>query len=128
MKLVTQLATFVVAAALTTVSFAGGNSDHKPKHGGVVAIGKAFDSELVLKADSVALYLDDHGKLKSAKGASAKVTLLEAGKKTEAMLAPSADGSKLEAKGNFPTAKGTKIIAAITIDGKPSATHRFEIK
>jgi hypothetical protein len=35
---------------------------------------------------------------------------------------------KMEAKGSFKVAKGTKGIAVVTLAGKPSATARFEVK
>ncbi|MBA3772414.1 MAG: hypothetical protein H0X13_08010 [Ramlibacter sp.] len=37
-------------------------------------------------------------------------------------------GDKLEAKGTFKVAKGTKGIASVTLAGKSGATARFEIK
>ena len=39
-----------------------------------------------------------------------------------------AAGDKLEAKGAFKIAKGTKGIALVTFVGKPPTTARFELK
>ena len=55
-----------------------------------------------------------------------KVTLLNGSEKTEVDLAPA--GDKLEAKGAFKVAKGTKGIATVTLAGKSAATARFEVK
>ena len=59
-------------------------------------------------------------------GAKGKVTLLNGSEKTEVDLAPS--GDKMEAKGSFKIAKGTKGIASVTLAGKGVATARFEVK
>ncbi|MDP3309911.1 MAG: hypothetical protein Q8S56_03000, partial [Polaromonas sp.] len=68
----------------------------------------------------------DHGKAVKLDGAKAKVTLLNGSEKSEVELTPA--GDKLEAKGAFKVAKGTKGIAVVTLAGKPPATARFEVK
>ena len=103
------------------------HGDDKPKHGGVVAEVKDVNYELVTKADTVAIYVEDHGKKADTKGATAKLTLLSDGQKSEVMLVPAGDG-KLEAKGSFSSKAGTKAIAVVTLAGKPPASVRFEIK
>jgi hypothetical protein len=125
-----KLISLIVASAVftSTAALAAGSHDHSPKHGGIVAEGKAFDVEFVGKADTLALYLSDHGKPMQIKGATAKVTMLNGIDKTEAELKPSADGDKLEVKGTFKIEKGTKIISVITLSGKSPATSRFQVK
>lgn len=114
-----------LAVSAATAVFAHG--DEKPKYGGVVAEVKDVNYELVAKADTVALYIEDHGKKVDTKGATAKLTLLTDGQKTEVMLMQAGDG-KLEAKGSFSSKVGTKVIALVTLAGKPPASVRFEIK
>lgn len=103
---------------------AGGN--HNPKFGGVVVETKAGDMEIVARPDSIQIYITDHGKALTLDGAKAKVTLLNGAEKSEAELA--AAGNRLEAKGAFKVAKGTKGVALVTLNGKPPVTARFEIK
>ena len=114
-----------MAAFSTTPSLAAGD-DHTPKFGGVVVETKAGDIEIVAKPDRIQIYVTDHGKPMKIDGAKAKVTLLNGAEKTDAELAVA--GDKLEAKGAFNVAKGTKGIAVVTLAGKPPATARFEIK
>ncbi len=120
----------VLAASLIAFSaasaMAGGADDHKPKFGGVVVETKAGDMEIVAKPDSIQIYITDHGKAMKLDGAKAKVTLLNGTEKSEADLV--LVGDKLEAKGAFKVAKGTKGIAVVTLAGKPPATARFDIK
>jgi hypothetical protein len=117
-------------AALFTIgtgfSAVHAKDDHSAKHGGIFVGTKALDIEIVAKPDTIQIYVDDHGKAVKLDGAKAKVTLLNGAEKTEVELAPA--GDKLEAKGNFKVAKGTKGIASVTLAGKPATTTRFEIK
>jgi hypothetical protein len=119
-----------------TLAFAGAAQaadDHQHAHehtslnGGIVVEANHIDFELVAKADSIALYVRDHDKPASTQGASGKVTLLNGADKTEATLAPAGD-NKLEAKGAFKVAPGTKVVAAVTLAGKPAVNVRFAIK
>lgn len=106
--------------------FAAAGGDHKPRHGGVVVETKAGDMEIVAKPDTVHIYFTDHGKPVKLEGAKAKVTLLNGSEKSEVELTPA--GDKLEAKGAFKVAKGTKGIAVLTLAGKAPVTARFDIK
>ncbi len=113
--------------AISTVpALAAGNHGHAPKFGGVVVETKAGDVEIVAKPDSIQIHVTDHGKAMNLDGAKAKVTLLNGTEKSEAELIPT--GDKLEAKGAFKVAKGTKGVAVITLAGKPPFTARFEVK
>ena len=121
-------------AALTTATLLGPTlpahahgeaHTHPPQHGGVVVEVKDIDLELVAKPDVLQLYLRDHGKPADVSKASAKVTLLNGTEKQEATLAPA--GDRLEAKGSFRVAPGTKALAQVTVGGKVLST-RFEIK
>ncbi len=121
--------TLVLAASFALasgVALAASDHGHDPKFGGVVVETKAGDFEIVAKPDMIQIYVSDHGKPMKLDGAKAKVTLLSGTEKSEVDLLPVS--GKLEAKGAFKVAKGTKGIAVVTLAGKPAATARFEIK
>lgn len=100
--------------------------EHKPLHGGVVVEVKDTDYELVAKPASIQLYLRDHGKPSDVSKASAKLTLLSGTEKQEVELKPA--GGKLEATGSFKLGPGTKVVAVVSIAGKPAGTARFVLK
>lgn len=123
------LATLLAAVAILSApaTFAGAGHDLTPKHGGAVVEVKEVVYELVATPEALSLYLDDHGQKIDTTGATAKVTLLNGAEKSEANLAPAGD-NKLEAKGAFKVASGTKAVAVVTLAGKAPATARFAIK
>ena len=122
-----QAALLASLMAIASVpALAGKEHDHTPKFGGVVVETKAGDMEIVAKPDVMQIYISDHGKAVKLEGAKAKVTLLNGTEKSEADLVMV--GDKLEAKGAFKVAKGTKGIAVVTLAGKAATTARFEIK
>ena len=121
------LSILALTSVLTLPAMVHAHGDVEPKHGGVVAIVKDIDYELVAKPDTVTIYIEDHGKSVDTKTATAKVTMLTGTQKSEANLTPAGD-NKLEAKGKFDAKDGTKVIAIITFAGKPASTVRFEIK
>ena len=95
-------------------------------HGGVVVEVKAVDCELVAKPTAIQLYLRDHGEPTDVCKASAKLTLLSDTEKQAAELKPA--GDKRQATGSFKVGLGTKAVAVVTSDGKPSGTVRFVLK
>ena len=115
-----------LAAFSTTAPLSAAEDHHTPKFGGVVVETKAGDMEIVAKPESLQIYITDHGKPMKIDGAKAKVTLLNGTEKSEIDLAVA--GNRLEAKGAFKVAKGTKGIAVVTLAGKPPVTARFQIK
>lgn len=126
-----KLVKIIIATAmgLSSMAFAADEHkhghEHESLHGGVVVEVKDVDYELVAKPEMLQLYLRDHGKPMDVSKASAKVTLLAGTDKQEVQLAPA--GDKLQAKGNFKAAAGTKALAAVTVNGKTS-TVRFVLK
>lgn len=126
-----KLISFITVLALTStpVVFAADKHDHghehTPLHGGLVVEVKDMDYELVAKPDSLALYLRDHGKAVDVSKVTAKITLLSGTDKQEVEL--KAAGDKLEAKGSFKVAAGTKAMAQVTVGGK-SSTAKFVLK
>lgn len=116
------------AFLLSSAAFAGPGHGHPtPQYGGVVTELKELQYEIVAKPDSIALYIDDHGKKIDTKGASAKVILLNGRVKTAATLAPAGE-NKLEAKGAFKVEKGTKIVAVVSLREKSAQSVRFALK
>jgi uncharacterized Zn-binding protein involved in type VI secretion len=118
------LSTLFVAAVSGPALSAG--EDHKPKHGGIVLETKAGDLELVAKAEQIHIYVDDHGKAVKLTSASGKVTVFNGAESKEAPLA--LVGDKLEAKGPFKVAPGTKVLAEVSVNGKPAVAARFTLK
>lgn len=121
------LAAMLLSLALTPVAIAAGGHDHAPKFGGIVAEGKAFDAELVARADLITVHLSDHGKPLATKGAKGKITLLNGTDKSEAELLPAGE-SRMQSKGKFNVGQGTKSVVVITLDGKKPSTFRFALK
>ena len=119
-------ALLVLLMAVCSISANAGKDDHKPRFGGVVVESKVGDLEIVAKPESIHIHISDHGKAVKLDGAKAKVTLLNAAEKSEADLV--LVGDKLEAKGAYKVAKGTKGVAIVTLAGKSPVTARFDIK
>ena len=126
----TQALLAAIALALAGSAFAAGEHnhahEHKPLHGGLVVEVKDMDYELVAKPTVIQLHLRDHGKPTDVAKASAKLTLLSGAEKQEVELKPA--GDKLEATGTFKVGPGTKVVALVTIAGKPAGTVRFALK
>jgi hypothetical protein len=124
-----KISTIILATAFAiihSIANAGpGGHDHSPKHGGIVVTVKDVDYEVVAKTDAILVYARDHGNAIKTEGGKAKVTLLNGSEKSEIDLLPA--GDKLEAKGSFKVARGTKGVAMVTLGGKTNAV-RFEIK
>ena len=117
-------APLLIATALALPAFAA--EDHAPKHGGVVVETKAGDLELVAKPELIVIHVSDHGKPMKLSSASGKVTVFNGNDKTEAPLA--LIGDKLEAKGSFKLGAGTKVLADLTVNGKPAVAARCTLK
>ena len=126
----TQALLASIALALAGSAFAAGEHnhahEHKPLHGGLVVEVNDMDYELVAKPTVIQLHLRDHGKPTDVAKASAKLTLLSGAEKQEVELKPA--GDKLEATGTFKVGPGTKVVALVTIAGKPAGTVRFALK
>jgi len=119
-------ALLALVMAVCSISANAGKGDHKPRFGGVVVQSKVGDLEIVAKPESIHIHISDHGKAVKLDGAKAKVTLLNGAEKSEADLV--LVGDKLEAKGAYKVAKGTKGVAIVTLAGKSPVTARFDIK
>ena len=131
MKTTQWIAALALTLAASGTALAAGDHakghDHKPMHGGIVVESNDMDYELVARPDTLTLHLRDHGKPAKSEGVSAKLTLLNGTEKTEAVLVPAGEG-KLEAKGTFNVAAGTKVVALVTLPGKKLANVRFAVQ
>lgn len=104
------------------------HADHgKSEHGGVVAEAGAFQGELVAGAAGLVLHLSDHGAPVSAEGATAKLTVLASGQKSEIALAP-AGGNRLAGPAGTRLPAGAKVVAAVRLADGRSGALRFELK
>ena len=122
-----RIAIMLAAVTLAASAAAYADGEHKPKYGGVVAVVKDMEYELVAKPDSMSVFVEDHGRKVDTKGATAKLVLLTGGDKTEVALVPVGENG-LGAKGMFKVSTGTKVVATITLAGKPPINARYEIK
>ena len=114
------------AIALPAIAQDKPGESHTPKHGGIVVDTKAGDLELVAKPDVMHLYASDHGKPMKLTSASGKLTVFNGNEKTEAPLTFA--GERLEARGPFKVAAGTKVLAEVALNGKPAVSARFTVK
>lgn len=122
------IGTLLLAASAAFPAFAQDKhaDAHTPKYGGVVVETKAGDLELVAKSDRMLLYVSDHGKPMNLTSASGKLTVFNGKETTEAPLAMA--GERLEAMGSFKVVAGTKVLAEVSLNGKPAVSARFTVK
>ena len=119
-QLLTLLAVLTIAAPLHAAE------DHAPKHGGIVVETKAGDLELVAKPDLIVIHVSDHGKPMKLTSGTGKVTVFSGADKSEAPLV--LVGERLEAKGSFKVAAGSRVLAEVALNGKPAVAARFTLK
>ena len=117
-------APLLIASALVLPAFAA--EDHARKHGGIVVETKAGDLELVAKPELIVIHVSDHGKPMKLASATGHVVVFNGTDQTVAPLA--LVGDKLEAKGSFKIAAGTKVLADVVLNGKPAVSARFTLK
>jgi hypothetical protein len=122
--------TLLTAAALACATSAFAADDHhhgaKPQNGGILAEASDIEFELVAKPDSVTVFVRDHGKALATQGASGKLTTLAGAEKSEVVLAPAGD-NRLQAKGSFKVAPGTKFVATVNLAGRKPINVRFAL-
>lgn len=122
------LIAFLCAANLmATAVHAGAGHDHGPKYGGVAREVGSVTYELVVKSDSLTLYVSDHGKPVATQGAKAEVTLYSGNNKTTVAL-ESAGDNRMTAKGSFKVGVGVRVALIATLAGKSEAKANFNLK
>jgi len=92
----------------------------------VTAFALAPFFELVARPEAITLYVRDHGKGLSTQGASARLTLLTGTEKSDVALTHAGE-NRLEARGAFKVARGTKAVAVVTLPGRKTASVRFAL-
>jgi hypothetical protein len=125
----TMLFSLLALAVLAAAPFntAGAHGGTQPEHGGVVQLVGDMTFELVARPDGVELYVEDDGEEVNSAELAAKLTIVNAGAKSEVVLAPAA-GNKFEAKG-VKIAPGSKVTALLTLKDKQSKiAANFTIK
>lgn len=129
--IVKGIASMVLAGASIAIAADKGHKhahkEHKSHHGGVVAEIGHTEYELVAKPELLTLYIYDDDKPVSTKGATAALSLTSGNDKANAKLEPAGE-NKLEAKGTFKVAPGTRVLATITLEGKKPQQVRFTLK
>ena len=100
--------------------------DHKPKHGGIVVDAKTVDLEVVAKDGLIVIYASDHGTPMKITSASGKVTVFNGKDKVELPLVLVVD--RLEAKGGFTVAAGTRVLTEVALNGKAAVAARVTLK
>ena len=116
----------LLSAATLACGAALAHGDAPPQYGGIMQMVDDMSFELVVKGDTAALYLSDHGEKVPTANMTGKLTVLSGTNKSEAKLEP-AGGNMLEAKG-VKIAKGDKVIALMTSTDKKTTSVRFVIK
>lgn len=125
---VSLLAAVSLAAALSAPSaLAGAGHDHGPKYGGVVREVRNIAYELVARPDSLTLYLSDHGKPVSTRGAIAEAVIYAGSDKTPVRLEPASE-NRMVARGSFRVGVGVRVIVTTILPGKTPAKATFNLK
>ena len=127
MKPKTLLTIALIAFTAPALAADGHSHDPKPMHGGIVTEASDIEFELLARADTVTVFVRDHGKAASTQGASGKLTVLSGTEKTEAALTPAGD-NRLQARGPFKVGPGTKFVATVSLQGRKPVNLRFALK
>lgn len=120
------LSILALSAAALSANFAQAHGSPTANHGGMVkAVGETW-LELVVKGDTLELYVQDDGDDMPSADLSGKVTVVKGTSKTEFALKP-AGGNKLEVQA--PGAlKGAKVVAVLTLaDKKTRVSTTFDL-
>lgn len=101
--------------------------DKTGPNGGLVSGKAGHETELVLSASELTVFLLDDGKAESTKGASVKAVVQEAGKATTIELA-NIDDKKLVGKLAAPLGKGAIVVLTGKDDHGHTITARYVLK
>jgi len=122
-------ATLIAVSATVTAPLVLAHADHgKPQYGGIYGEAGTFQLELVAGEHALTFYATLHGEPIPTKGASGKVTILDAeGGSSEAVLTPHGS-NQLVAKIKSKPATGSKVVANVTMPGQQAANIRYAIQ
>jgi hypothetical protein len=125
MKLASILTAAMIALAAPAVL---AHADHgQPQYGGIYGEAGTFQAELVIKEKQATIYLSNHDDPISAKGATGKLTILGADGKSEVELKPATDNQLVATLKSKP-AKGSKVVATVTLEGRKPANIRYVVE
>jgi hypothetical protein len=119
-------ALLLATTGLIAAPAAQAHGDGKPKHGGVVQSANDLSFELVAGDSGATLYLEDHDQPLASAGFSGKLSVLQAGAKTETPLTPAGD-NKLSAAG-VKLAAGAKAVAVLVTPQNQTIAVRFTVR
>ncbi len=123
-----QIAAAGLAAVFTIApAYAGAGHDHGPKYGGVVREVKEITYELVVRPDTLTLYVSDHGKPLPTQGAKAEATLYAGNEKITVALEPAGE-NRMTAKGSFRVGVGVRAVLTVTLPGQAATKVSFKLK
>jgi hypothetical protein len=98
-----------------------------PRHGGIVAVARHLDYELVARSGSAVIYVRDRGRPVSTRGASGKLTMGNGARKVVLPLVPGGE-NRLVASGAIGVATATSAQATVRLAGRKPAKVRFAMK
>ena len=118
------LMVLAMVGAMTLVSPAAlSHSDIKPQHGGVVHSKYDLSFELVREADSVSLFVEDHGEPFATEQLTGQIMVLAGGKKSEVALTTAGVGKLTASALQIPD--GAKVVVTLTDKNKDMMTVRY---
>ena len=124
MKNFVFLLTLALAALSINVAYAHGTV--KPEHGGIIKLVGETTFELVVKSNSVELYVVDDEELLLSAGLNAKLLITSGTEKSEVILKP-AGSNKFDAQG-IKLASGAKVGVLVTLANKRKLGANFVLK
>lgn len=115
----------ILLLGLLTCAVAGAHETHgQPQHGGIVAEAGMFQGELVVAGTQLTLYLSEHGKALSTKGANARLTLLASGRSSD-VLPSGSTAESIKFTLPAPAAAGSKLVISVKLADGRSGSLRF---
>lgn len=104
----------------------GSHSHARGPNGGEVGEIGTTHVEVVARHGELRLYvLDAQDKPTSARGASGTAIVQAAGKQQTLRFEPGPGDAYLLARGDFPAAKGMRVVASVALAGQPARQARF---
>ena len=94
-------------------------------HGGQMRMAGPLHIELLTAAGELTIHVTDHGdQVIATEGASARATVLSAGKRSTVRLSPTG-GNQMQGKGDFQLDDGMTVVLSISLPGQDSQQARF---
>ncbi len=125
--LLSSLATVLFCSALLSSGVAAAHGNTKPLHGGIVQMVGEMSFELVVRPEGVEVYLVDDGEDVGTEGLAAKLTIVNGGATSEALLAPGGGNRFVGAGVQIPS--GARVTVVVTMAANASRwSARFTVK